>query len=125
MTPQRRTVLSYIHERAGNITAEEIINHVQKEMPEVNKSTIYRTLDLLENTGCIYKSESKNGNLYHHAEEGHYHHVVCQKCGKTTDLEEEIFLEVEKTLLKKYGFQVNFKHMVIQGICKNCKNKSD
>ena len=59
LTPQRRLIVDIIHDAAEHLTAEDIIAKVQKKMPGVNKSTIYRTLDILEETGCVVKSESE------------------------------------------------------------------
>ena len=124
LTPQRRMIVDIIHRKSEHLSAEDIINYVQSRMPGVNKSTIYRTLELLEQSGCVYKSETANGFIYHHAEEGHHHHLVCGKCGKTIDCDEDLFLPVENTLVKKYGFQVDFKHMVMRGLCEACKRKA-
>jgi Fur family transcriptional regulator, ferric uptake regulator len=121
LTPQRRMIVDIIHDRVDPLTAEDLVNCMHNKMPEVDKSTVYRTLDLLEATGCIYKSQSTLGVIYHHAEEGHHHHLVCQKCGKTVDIEEDLFLPVKKILVDKYNFRVNFQHMVIQGLCETCK----
>ena len=123
LTPQRRMIVDILHDRLDPLTAEDLINRVQKKMPEVDKSTVYRTLELLEETGCVFKSETANGVIYHHAEAGHHHHLVCTKCGKTVDLEEDLFMPVEKSLSENYHFQVNFQHMVIQGLCETCKKQ--
>ena len=124
LTPQRRLIVDVIHDSHGHIAAEEIIAYVQSKMPGVNKSTIYRTLELLEEAGCVFKSESGDHFIYHHAEEGHHHHLVCQKCGKSIDCNENLFHEVEKSLSDKYEFNVHFHHMVISGICQDCDHKS-
>jgi Fur family ferric uptake transcriptional regulator len=124
LTQPRRVILDYIHDKGTHLTVEEIIDYVHGEHPRVNKSTIYRTLELFEKNECVYKSESVGGTIYHHAEEGHHHHLVCRKCGKTLDCEEDIFKPVEKTLQEKHGFQIDFKHVVMRGLCKNCRNKS-
>ncbi|MFC2019343.1 Fur family transcriptional regulator, partial [Chloroflexota bacterium] len=57
LTPQRRLILEIIHQSRSHLTAEEIIAYVQSRVPGVNKSTIYRTLELLEELGCVFKSE--------------------------------------------------------------------
>jgi len=124
LTQPRRAILDFIHDRGDHLTAEEIINHVHGKFPRVNKSTVYRTLELLEKNECVFKSESNDRSIYHHAEEGHHHHLVCSKCGKTIDCSEDLFAPVEKSLGKKYGFNVNFKHVVISGLCENCINKT-
>ena len=125
LTPQRRMIVDIIHSKGEHLTAEDIINYVQGRMPGVNKSTIYRTLEILEQAGCVFKSESGDHFIYHHAEEGHHHHLVCQKCGKTIDCSESLFLPVERSIAEKYGFRVNFKHVMISGLCNECKNATN
>ena len=124
LTPQRRLILDVIHEARGHLSAEEILNHVQTRVPGVNKSTIYRTLELLEELGCVFKIEIGGRFIYHHAEEGHHHHLVCRTCGKNIDCNEDLFLPVERALDRKNGFQADFKHMVIYGLCRDCQSKS-
>lgn len=121
LTPQRRLIIDIIHEADDHVTAEDIIIHVTKKMPGVNKSTIYRTLDLLEKTGCVYKSGSREGSIYHHAEEGMHHHLVCSVCGKTIICDEGLFSSLESNLEERYGFEINFKHLVINGLCSECR----
>jgi Fur family transcriptional regulator, ferric uptake regulator len=124
LTPQRRLIVDIIHDAGAHLTAEDIIASVQKKMPGVNKSTIYRTLDLLEENGCVFKSEANERFIYHHAEEGHHHHLVCNRCGKIIECEENIFQPVENTVLKDYGFRIDFQHVVMNGLCSECKSKS-
>ena len=113
-----------IHDAEAHLTAEEIIAHVQARMPEVHKSTIYRTLDVLEKNGCVFKSEMGHHSIYHHDEEGHHHHLVCSQCGRTVDCDENLFAPLERLLREKHGFKASFRHMVINGLCKECRSKS-
>ena len=114
--------MDIIHNTSHHLTAEEIIDNVQSRMPGINKSTIYRTLDLLEEFGCVYKSTLGDRFIYHHAQEGHHHHLVCRKCGKIIDLDETLFGPVEQSLLERYDFSVNFKHLILSGLCKECRS---
>ncbi len=123
LTPQRRLIIDLIHDNEDRLTAEEIINHVQARMPGINKSTVYRTLELLERAGCVYKTELDSQSIYHHPEEGHHHHLVCTRCGKTVDCEEALFAPVERSLEENFDFNVRFEHMVISGLCKECRKK--
>lgn len=124
ITQPRRVILDYIHDKGDHLTAEEIITFVHGQFPHINKSTIYRTLDLLEKNECVFKSESKDRTIYHHAEEGHHHHLVCIKCGKTLDCEEDIFAPVQRLLQKRHGFKADFKHIMLNGICGACMRKN-
>ncbi len=123
LTPQRILITDIIHDAKGHVTAGDIIKSVHRKMPGVNKTTIYRTLDLLESAGCVYKSEQGNEFVYHHDHEGHHHHLICSACGKTVDCDEGLFAAMQKSLAKQYGFQVDFKHMIIKGTCEACQNK--
>lgn len=125
LTPQRRLIVDIIHDSDEHITAEDIISCVQSKMPGVNKSTIYRTLEVLEEAGCVCKGQSGDRFIYHSAEEGHHHHLECQKCGRMIDCDENLFLPVKKSLEENYGFRVDFKHMVVKGVCSCCKGEKD
>ncbi len=125
ITPQRRLIVDIIHDSDGHLTAEDIISHVQNRMPGVNKSTIYRTLETLEEAGCVCKGQLGDHFIYHPAAEGHHHHLECCQCGKTMDCKEDLFLPVEKSLVKEYGFRADFTHMVIKGLCNSCYKKRD
>ena len=124
LTPQRRLILDIIHDSGAHLTAEQILEYVQAKAPGVNKSTIYRTLELLEELGCVFKSELGDRFIYHHAEEGHHHHLVCRTCGKSIDCNEDLFSPVERAVDKKCGFKVDFKHVVMSGICGDCQRES-
>lgn len=125
LTPQRMLIVDIIHEARGHLTAEEVISSVQARMPGVNKSTVYRTLELLEEAGCVYKSELDDEFIYHHEEEGHHHHLVCRRCGKTINCSENLFRPVQKLLKDKYSFHADFKHLVMSGLCEDCKNQQN
>ena len=124
LTPQRRLIVDIIHDTTTHLTAEDIILHAQERMPGVNKSTIYRTLDILEEAGCVVKSELSDRSVYHHAEEGHHHHLICSRCGKTVECDENIFTGVKRSIKQSYGFSADFKHMVISGLCAECQNQN-
>jgi len=125
ITRPRRVILDYIHDKGDYLTAEEIIGYVNDKYPGINKSTIYRTLELLEKNECVFKSDSGDHVIYHHAEEGHNHHLVCRRCGKTIDCAEDIFASVGKVLLEKYRFRMGFRHLVISGLCESCRKTAE
>jgi Fur family ferric uptake transcriptional regulator len=123
LTPQRRMILDVIHEANGHLTADEIIDYVQARVEGVNKSTIYRTLELLEGLGCVYRTRLGDHFIYHHAEGGHHHHVVCRVCGKSVDLDDDLFESVERAVSERSGFQVGFTHVVMRGLCAECAER--
>jgi Fur family ferric uptake transcriptional regulator len=123
LTLQRAMILDILHESEGHVTAEDILSQIQTRAPEVNKSTVYRNLELLEELGVVVKSEHENRFIYHHAEEGHHHHLVCRQCGRIIECDTDILAPLERALLEGFDFEGDLKHLVIHGVCGNCRAK--
>lgn len=111
-----------VHDADEHISTEEVFALVKKQYPYANISTVYRTLELLEELGLVTKTDFGEGCVrYHHAEKGHHHHLVCQRCGVTIDLDEAELLLLQETLMKKHRFKADLRHMAIFGLCADCQ----
>ncbi|BAQ34885.1 Fur family transcriptional regulator [Dehalococcoides sp. UCH007] len=121
LTLQRKLVVDVIHSVPAHVTAEEIINKVQEQFPDINRSTVYRTLDLLESIGCVVKSKIDDQTVYHHSDEGHHHHLICSRCGQWIECSDEMLAKLRCDIQSEYGFSPNLSHMVINGICADCR----
>ena len=122
LTPQRMMVLEALHEAEEHITAPEIYSRVRLKYPWINKSTVYRALELLKKLDLVTETELGGDRLfYHHAEKGHHHHLICQNCQQVIDVNEDIFSSLEDTLRRKYKFQADLRHLAIRGHCLRCK----
>lgn len=124
LTPQRLMILSAIENSNNHISAEEIYTQVVAKYPNVNISTVYRTLELLERLGMVTKTDLGGGRVrYHPAEKGHHHHLVCRECGAVIDLDESVLASLKDTLIREYGFIADLRHLAILGRCVNCGKK--
>ena len=123
MTPQRQMILSAIQSSDAHISAEEIYAQVTTQYPQVNISTVYRTLELLKHLGLVTETDLGDGMVrYHCVEKGHHHHLVCTKCGSVTDLDESVVSPLKEILINKYHFIPDLKHLAIFGRCINCQD---
>ena len=122
LTPQRMMILSAIENSDDHISAEEIYTQIVAKYPNVNISTVYRTLELLKQLGLVTETDLGGGRVrYHPADKGHHHHLVCQECGATIDLDESVTASLKDTLLRKYKFIADLRHLAIFGRCVNCQ----
>jgi len=122
LTPQRMMILSAIEDSESHISAEEIYVQVVAKYPHVNISTVYRTLELLKRLGLVTETDLGEGRVrYHPVDKGHHHHLVCQECGATIDLDESALFPLKNTLLRDYKFIADLKHLAIFGRCTNCR----
>jgi len=121
LTPQRMMILSAIENSDDHISAEEIYAQVVAKYPNVNISTVYRTLELLKHLGLVTETDLGEGRVrYHPADKGHHHHLVCKECGAIIDLDESVMASVKDTLLREYKFIADLEHLAIFGRCVKC-----
>jgi Fur family ferric uptake transcriptional regulator len=124
LTPQRVLVIEALHNANKHISAEELYAQLHKRYPYANISTVYRTLELLKQLNLVTETDFGEGYVrYHVAEKGHHHHLVCQSCGKITDLHEAALYPLKEELLQEYGFDADLRHLAISGKCSKCRAK--
>ena len=124
LTPQRRLVLQAVVE-LGHSTPEEICSRVQATAEGVNVSTVYRTLDVLEQIGLIRHTHLGHGApTYHSAEDANHVHLVCQGCGVVIDAPLGVADPLVGTLRDAYAFELDVQHFAIYGTCGDCGGES-
>ncbi len=122
LTPQRLMIASAIENSRDHISAEEIYSQVLGKYPNVNISTIYRTMELLEQLGLVTETDLGGGRVrYHPADKGRHHHLICQECGTVVDLDEAALSPLKDALLRQYDFTADLRHLGIFGRCIKCR----
>ncbi len=117
LTLQRMMIVAAIESSGHHISAEEIYNQIKARYPHLNISTIYRTLDLLKRVALVTETDLGERRVcYHSAERGH-HHLVCQRCGQITDLDEVLFFSLKDALRREYKSEADLSHLAIFGCC--------
>ncbi len=126
LTPQREMILSVICENQGHLTAEDVLWRVRAHYPYLNKSAVYRTLDLLCQLGFVNPTDFGGGRIeYEIHQHPHHHHLVCRECGKRIEVDEHIFGSLQKTLRTEYGFIGDLDHFAIFGTCQKCQKATE
>lgn len=122
LTPQRLMIIEAIESSDDHISADEMYSHVVARYPNVNISTVYRTLDLLKKLELVTETDLGGGRFrYHPSHKGHHHHLVCRQCGTIIDLDESLLAPLEEALLKKHRFEADLRHLAISGLCSVCR----
>ncbi len=121
LTPQRIMILDAIEGASGHISAEEIYQKIKALYPGLNISTVYRTMELLKETGMVTETDMGDGRVrFHSVGHEHHHHLVCSRCGAVIDLDEAVLAPLTTLLTEKFGFSADLKHLAIFGHCKDC-----
>ena len=120
ITPQRQLVLEAV-ERLRHGTPEEILVEVQRPAFGVNLSTVYRTLEVLEDVGLVTHAHIGHGAPTYHAVDEHMHiHLVCDLCSKVSSVPAEVATEFVSRLRADHGFVTDISHVSIHGWCVEC-----
>src|SRR5262245_4336732 len=86
-TPQRRLILEVLRETQGHVTGSELVERCRARDPDTTPSTVYRTLDVLEELGYVNHSHSAAGREEFHVLPATEHaHLQCRDCGQTWEL---------------------------------------
>ncbi|MGE5620004.1 MAG: Fur family transcriptional regulator [Sphingomonadaceae bacterium] len=125
LTPQREAVCEAVFGCPGHICAEHILEKVSAHHPDlkVNKTTVYRTLDLLLELGLI--TEHKCGDeraQYEPASRGRHSHLLCRRCGELLDLDDGVAVTLQAGLRALHGFQADLESYPIFGLCSACRS---
>jgi Fur family ferric uptake transcriptional regulator len=122
ITPQREVVLAALHRMPEHVTAEGILEEISEEHPNINLTTIYRTLELFEELGIVYHAHMGHGpGSYHLSSRGTHNHLVCRRCGAEIDADIRSLARVEDEVLALHGFEADFSHFAVTGLCGECR----
>jgi Fur family ferric uptake transcriptional regulator len=125
MTPQRQLILSAIASLQGHISADTVHQQVVERFPNVNISTVYRTLELLQELGLVTHTHFDDGVAqYHLAEESSHQHLVCRECGSEQELDLALLRPLAAQLTERYGFEPDLAHFAIVGRCARCADRA-
>ncbi|MGW3425918.1 Fur family transcriptional regulator [Streptomyces phaeochromogenes] len=120
LTPQRQLVLEAV-DTLEHATPDDILIEVRKTASGVNISTVYRTLELLEELGLVSHAHLGHGApTYHLADRHHHLHLVCRDCTNVIEADVEIAADFTAKLRETFGFSTDMKHFAIFGRCEDC-----
>ncbi|WP_069816732.1 Fur family transcriptional regulator [Streptomyces sp. TP-A0874] len=120
LTPQRQLVLEAV-DKLEHATPDDILNEVRRTAGSVNISTVYRTLELLEELGLVSHAHLGHGApTYHLAARHHHLHLVCRDCGEVIEADASVATDFTEQLRQTFGFDTDLKHFAIYGRCGDC-----
>jgi Fur family ferric uptake transcriptional regulator len=120
LTPQRELVLAAV-ETLGHATPDEVYAEVRTHSAAINLSTVYRTLELLDDLGLIHHAHLSDRAPTYHSTAGHEHsHLVCRSCGQVISVERADMEAALGPLAARHGFEPDYGHLAVFGTCRDC-----
>jgi Fur family transcriptional regulator, ferric uptake regulator len=120
-THQRRILLEVLDDLDGHVTGAELVASCRAIDPATTPSTVYRTLDVLEELGIVTHSHGREGRQeFHVRPRANHGHLRCVICGRSWDLAESEVRNLAGGLRERRGFDVALDHLTVEGRCAAC-----
>jgi len=118
-TQARQLIVAFLRARTKPTTAREIVEHVAKKRPDINKSTVYRFIKTLTEGGQLSTIQVPGkGAVYEMRRRDPHYHFTCEKCDEVTCLKRDG--AVIRKLVPR-GYALSQEHVVLSGVCPSCR----
>lgn len=115
-------LLEVLEQTDGHVTGAELVERCRALDATTIPSTVYRTLDVLEELGVVRHAHGVDGREEFHVrpvvEHGHLH---CAGCGGTWELDEAAAEPVLAAIAASHDFEIDLSHVTIAGRCAACR----
>ena len=108
MTPQRIAIVTEIMTTPGYLIPMQVIKQIQERVPGVSPSTVYRTLERLEQVGVLV-----------------HVHLTCAGCGAERELPASALERLQRLIVDDHDFWPDFSHHAISGLCAACRERQE
>jgi Fe2+ or Zn2+ uptake regulation protein len=122
LTRQRKAVVEVVAQANARLSAAEVFAKAQRVCPDLGLTTVYRTLEILEQMGTIRRvhlDDSCEGFALASAEHGH--HLICSSCQATIEFEDCNLNSLLKRVAAQTGFTIEQHWLELVGICPQCQ----
>ncbi len=124
-TRQRSLIIDTFFSVGGHLSVEELWNKVREQDARVSVATVYRTMKLLNDCGLAHARNFGDGQTRYEAAEGHHHdHLICTRCGRIVEFENDRIEALQEAVARKHGFTVTSHKMELYGLCRDCQRSS-
>ncbi len=123
VTQSRLNLIDLIASYGKHFEVEELVNWISSRTDRgVSRSTIYRTIKLLQEFGVIREVIKQNNRTIYEfvAGKSHHDHLVCVECGRIIEFVDEDIEKLQDEVCAQYGFYPLNHRLEIFGICSEC-----
>lgn len=126
VTTQREQVAEALFAAGGHLSVEDVEQQLRGRDLHVGKATIYRTLDLLADSGMIVERDFGEGFRRYERVPGHPHHehLICLRCGKVVEFQNDRLERMKSLIADEYGFRHSHHRLEIYGVCRECQQRA-
>jgi Fur family ferric uptake transcriptional regulator len=120
----RLLIYQELSNAATPLSPQELFQSLIRGKKRIGLTSIYRSLDLFESLGIVFKMINGSTAKYKLCElEDHHHHIVCKACGSVVELDFCDISDWSVKVMESTGYQVTDHQLNFYGLCKACKEE--
>lgn len=124
MTPQRQLILDAVCMLGGHVTPDAVYEQVQTITHALNRSTVYRTLQFLNEQRILTLILLPDGRVgYELVGAIPHQHLVCRACHRVEQIQDKTFQKVAAQMARDYQFEIDLDHITLTGLCAECRRQ--
>lgn len=104
-----------------HLTAQEVYDRVRQVLPGTAYATVYNALAYLVERGLIQEVRLGAGPALYDRNVARHDHLVCRRCRRVLDYQFPDLVANLVRVAEQTGFQVERAHVVIEGLCPDCR----
>ncbi|QDU39148.1 Ferric uptake regulation protein [Maioricimonas rarisocia] len=124
MTRERAIIVDEVFSSHEHFDAEQLIQRLalRKNGRRVSRSTIYRSLALLEEAGLLRKVARQDDREIWEHDYGYpqHDHLICERCGRLIEFHNESISEILDEVARSHGFRMEGHRLEVHGLCDDC-----
>jgi Fe2+ or Zn2+ uptake regulation protein len=125
VTIPRRLVADLIASHDGHFTTADLEAVARSRRLGISRATLFRALDLLTELGIVERVDLPSGeHAYVACARSHHHHVICARCGRTTEVADHGLAEVVAAMARESGYRIDTHRLELFGYCRHCQAKT-
>jgi Fur family ferric uptake transcriptional regulator len=122
LTKERKVVLQEVFISRGHLEAEDLLYNLKRKGKHASRATVYRTLELLIDSGIVRKVDLGHGHSHYElvVDHPHHEHMICLSCGKVIEFSDRTMERSLNKLCRKNEFEHTSHRFEIFGRCGKC-----
>jgi Fur family ferric uptake transcriptional regulator len=121
---QREVILDAFLRSERHLSVDDLLLLVQRRRPDIGRTTVYRTLKLLQSAGLARELVLEGQTRFEHDyKREHHDHFICKSCGEIFEFQSPDIERIQDEIAADIGFVIEGHRHQIYGSCRRCSSR--
>ena len=125
VTRQRDLIAQIVFLSDDHPSVDLIIRRLRDQGEAVGTATVYRTLEVLVESGLVRAHDFGEGFKRYEpmSAQAHHEHLICERCGSVVEFQNERLELMLPVIADEHAFQHTRHRVEIYGVCRECRQR--